>query len=154
MNRTCVVCNEEKELTEKNFRPHGRGREGFRHRCRKCDQNYHCSVWQKNKKNLPYIMAQSAKHRAKRDQVPFEITKDDIIIPERCPVFGTLLETGSRESHESAPSLDRIIPRLGYVRGNIRVISHLANMLKSKATSEQLRKLADYIDGIQPSITA
>ena len=40
-----------------------------------------------------------------------------------------------------SPSLDRIVPELGYVKGNIRVISNRANHLKSDATLEEHRKI-------------
>ena len=36
------------------------------------------------------------------------------------------------------PSLDRIDGAKGYVKGNVRVISHRANMLKNDATIEEL----------------
>jgi uncharacterized protein YlaI len=148
MTRVCKLCRQKKELNSDNFRIHRlkNGGFGFRHTCRKCVDLQHIE-WGRELRNLPIIMCQSAKHRAKRDGVPFEITAKDIVIPEFCPVFGMKLEQGNRQNHENAPSLDRIICEKGYVRGNIRVISHLANMLKSKATARQLRLLADYIDG-------
>ena len=39
------------------------------------------------------------------------------------------------------PSIDRIIPELGYVRGNIRTISLRANILRSNATFEEIALL-------------
>lgn len=46
----------------------------------------------------------------------------------------------------SSPSLDRLRPELGYVRGNICVISNLANRIKSNATSaEELEHVAAWM---------
>ena len=42
---------------------------------------------------------------------------------------------------DDSPSLDRIVSSLGYVKGNIRVISYKANRVKSNATLEELRKV-------------
>lgn len=75
-----------------------------------------------------------------------DVELEDIVIPEFCPVLGIKLKSGrGRGQHlPSSPSLDRIDPNGGYVRGNIRVISYRANQLKSNATLEELRAvLAD-----------
>lgn len=77
-----------------------------------------------------------AKHRALTKSLPFDITPEDIIIPALCPIMSKPL--GSVGSGSYAPSLDRIIPELGYVKGNIRVISLLANQMKWNATPEEL----------------
>lgn len=45
----------------------------------------------------------------------------------------------------TTPSLDRIVPERGYVRGNVEVISWEANRLKNSATLEQLEALVDYL---------
>jgi hypothetical protein len=151
MDKVCSTCKVPKQLTDENYRT-TKGKNGriyFRGSCRECEIYQHLD-WQK--RSITVVMYNSARQRAKRDNVPCTITAHDIIIPKFCPVFGLELRAGDRYSHENSPSLDRIIPERGYVQGNIRVISHLANMLKSKATSAQLRALADYIDGIQPSI--
>jgi hypothetical protein len=90
---------------------------------------------------LVYTMWKSSHQRAKRDGVPFEIQPADIIIPEFCPLLGIKLEAGNQVWHENSPSLDKIIPEKGYVRGNIQVISHRANWIKSNASLEELQAI-------------
>jgi len=41
--------------------------------------------------------------------------------------------------------LDRLNPKLGYVPGNVTVISYLANMIKYNATPKQLQKVATWV---------
>ena len=41
----------------------------------------------------------------------------------------------------SSPSLDKVIPSLGYVKGNIWVISYRANTIKNNCTFEEIEKL-------------
>src|SRR5690606_22407621 len=81
------------------------------------------------------------KYRAKQKGIPFNITHEDLNIPDVCPVLGIPIEKkvelGSGYWPDN-PSVDRIIPELGYVKGNVRVISHRANLLKSDATIEEL----------------
>jgi len=86
----------------------------------------------------------SAQRRARKKGVPFEIEISDIVIPEYCPVLGIKLEVASGYAQDNSPSLDRIIPALGYVKGNILVISYKANTIKSNATVDELRKVAAF----------
>lgn len=89
----------------------------------------------------------AAKKRAKEQNLPFNIEESDIIIPTKCPYLDIELVTSSRrgDSRENVLSLDKIIPELGYVKGNVEVISHLANTMKSNATEEQLIAFATEI---------
>lgn len=64
------------------------------------------------------------------------------VAPEACPVFGELLYKGTKDRHIWSPSVDKIIPEKGYVRGNIQIISWLANAMKRDATPSQLVKFA------------
>src|SRR5579872_4324273 len=86
----------------------------------------------------------SARYRAKERHLPFNIKPSDIVVPEVCPLLGIKLrpgDAGRGNHHAGSPTLDRIIPDLGYVKGNIQVISFRANMLKSNASLEELELL-------------
>lgn len=93
-------------------------------------------------------MWQSTKNRAERNGIPFNLDKSDFVIPVLCPALGVPLKARTRH----APSIDRIIPSLGYVKGNVHIISKKANEWKSDCSAEELRKIADYIDSKKPSV--
>ena len=73
----------------------------------------------------------------------FNITVDDIVIPEFCPYLGIRLSTDPKDkSEDNYYSGDRKDSAKGYVKGNVQVISRLANIMKNKTTEEQLLKFA------------
>jgi hypothetical protein len=90
-------------------------------------------------------MLYRAKARAEERGVPFDVVKEDITIPEFCPVLGIPLIVGTGDKTDNSPSLDRIIPCLGYVQGNVQVISDKANRIKSNASIEDLRRIILYL---------
>jgi hypothetical protein len=101
------------------------------------------------RKHHDKILLDAAKARASKGGLPFTITREDIVVPAHCPVFGFPLvvkEASRYRGHSfNSPSVDRIIPRLGYVPGNIMVMSILANTMKQNATPEQLVAFAKWI---------
>lgn len=96
--------------------------------------------WKVN--NLEKYLVQGAKQRAKKYGLPFDITYLDVVIPKKCPYLNIPLIPFSEWS---SPSLDRILPELGYVKGNIQVISTKANTMKNNATPEELLSFAKEI---------
>jgi len=68
--------------------------------------------------------------------------------PKVCPIFKTELswvETkGKGKLNMNSPSLDRIDSKLGYIPGNVMIISQLANAMKQNATPEQLKQFSRY----------
>jgi hypothetical protein len=46
-----------------------------------------------------------------------------------------------RKAAPNSPTIDRIDPRLGYVPGNVHVVSHRANRIKNNATLEEFEKI-------------
>lgn len=92
--------------------------------------------------NYEKYLLQSAKARAKKQNIPFDISASDLVIPTHCPYLGIKLIPFSEWA---SPSLDKIIPHLGYVVGNVQVISKLANTMKSCATIEELVTFAENV---------
>jgi hypothetical protein len=50
----------------------------------------------------------------------------------------------NRTQNDFSPSIDRIIPSLGYVRGNVVIVSMRANRIKTDATDAELRRVAKF----------
>jgi hypothetical protein len=87
-----------------------------------------------------------ARTRSRQNGIEFTIVKEDIIIPDICPILGCKLTKGNGYL-PNAMSLDRIDNTRGYVPGNVRVISRKANLMKSDLTMDILEKLIKYIKG-------
>ena len=97
------------------------------------------------KREPKVLMFNCAKARAKKAGMPFNITVKDFDISENCPILGIPLRGGDRKEHDNAPSLDKIIPELGYVKGNVEVVSHRANRIKSDATLQELESVVAWL---------
>lgn len=103
---------------------------------------YHREYGRNLTRNRPeYNIFYRVKSRAKRHGISFNIELSDITIPEFCPILGIKIICSGEKPRPDSPSIDRIIPSLGYVRGNIRIISNRANTLKSNATIEEMEKI-------------
>jgi hypothetical protein len=101
------------------------------------------------KRNPIYSMWRAAKTRSEKSGTPFTIKVTDIPqIPEYCPVFPWIKLEVSKNGGpiDHSPSLDRIVPELGYIPGNIDVISHRANTIKSTGTIKEHQCVIDYIN--------
>ena len=93
----------------------------------------------------------AARTRAKKKLVPFDLKVDDILCvfpgDGKCPILKTTLSLQQGYvGRPNSPSLDRVVPHLGYVPGNIAVISNRANMIKSNANASELRSVANWVE--------
>lgn len=95
--------------------------------------------------NPAKYLYKNAKSRAKKQGIPFDIQIQDINVPDVCPILGIELKVNEKTVNKHSPSLDKIIPELGYVKGNIQVISHLANTMKNAATIEEMLLFSKWI---------
>jgi hypothetical protein len=75
----------------------------------------------------------------------FNLTQEDVRIPEVCPVLGIPLYFTAGHRTDNTPSVDRLDNTRGYVRGNIAVISWRANLIKRDTTLKELEALVMYL---------
>jgi hypothetical protein len=93
----------------------------------------------------------AAKTRSRLTNVDFDLTLEYLfeIYPkdEMCPILKVSFVWGTRKDKEFSPSIDRMIPEKGYVKGNVKFICYKANRIKSDSTIDILQKLIRYMSG-------
>lgn len=143
VKRECGKCKLMLPLTAYNKNP-GHA-DGFNNVCRECAKNR----WKETAtdKRVLYLL-QRLRSKSKQISVPFNLEVSDIIVPDTCPVLGIPLSFGKETNEtgwrDNSPSVDRIVPSLGYVKGNIVVISYRANRIKNDATIDELEKVSTF----------
>lgn len=95
-------------------------------------------------------LVNAAKHRSKKNNISFDLTSDYLMsiwpIDNCCPILHTPFTFSEHESSKcQSASLDKIIPSLGYVEGNVQIISFKANRIKNNATAAEILAVADYL---------
>lgn len=98
--------------------------------------------------NVEKNILQHIRNRAKSNNIPFNLTVDDIVIPYTCPILNIkIINTlGTGATLPNTPSVDRIVPALGYTKGNVRIISNRANKIKSYATKQEIEQILAYME--------
>ena len=145
-SKICSKCNERKPIED--FHKRKVSRDGLNHVCKTC-----ASVYAKEKYNdIDYRLSKvvtNATKRAKKNNLPIDIDVEYLktIMTEKCPVFDIKLnwDTSGEGITDNSPSLDRVIPELGYVKHNVVFISKVANSIKQDVTETELYKVADWL---------
>lgn len=93
-----------------------------------------------------------ARLRGRKNGLEATIMAADLEWPTHCPVLGIELDypvrSGMRKNRvvqANWPSLDRFDNAMGYVRGNVFVISYRANTLKNSAKLEEIEAIVNYM---------
>jgi hypothetical protein len=163
--KICTTCQESKLLSDFHTNPMGSQKKASK--CKNCrneanrlydikkktaNKDY---MTRRRKSNPERALFWACKDRARRKNIPFNITLDDIVIPPCCPILGIPLDNAIGKgigTPDNSASVDRIIPEKGYVKGNILVISSRANKIKSNATITELEKITEFYKKLLPSI--
>ncbi len=144
--KVCKECNQSLNLNKFSLIEKWNVNSGTKDICKKCSTK----IRQIEKLNRDWkvdaakLLYKNIKSRCKRTGREFSIELEDIIIPEKCPVFGFELKREDKQTWMSAPSVDRIDSSKGYIKGNVTVVSRRANILKRDATVEELELLLNY----------
>ena len=84
--------------------------------------------------------------------MPFDLVIEDLIAiaTDECPIFHTPFVWGASglgkgKTRPDSPTLDRILPELGYVKGNVAFLSYRANRIKDNGTMQDHYDIADWI---------
>ena len=144
--KICRECNQSLNLGKFSLIEKWNPNSDTKNTCKKCS----IKIRQTEKLNRDWkvdaarLLYKNIKSRCKRMGREFSIDIEDIIIPEKCPVFGFELKREDRETWMCAPSVDRIDSSKGYIKGNVTVVSRRANIIKRDATIEELEQLFNY----------
>ena len=98
-----------------------------------------------SKRTIHSRLLSRAKDRSKRLGLDCDLELSDIIIPEICPLLEIPFKYGSQKDKWHTYSIDRIDNTKGYIKGNIQIITYLANTMKSSASKKQLITFAKNI---------
>jgi hypothetical protein len=135
MDKYCSGCQSVKLFSD--FAKNRRQKDGYANWCKACLKR----LWQRPEnllkrkqrrlKDYGYTLFIETKSRAKARGLAFDLEPSDLLIPEFCPVTGEKLvvELGGRTNN--TPTVDRKDQSKGYIKGNVFVISWIANKVKS-----------------------
>jgi hypothetical protein len=93
-----------------------------------------------------YSLLHNCKRRAKENNIPYDLDLDyieSLLQPTHCPVLGIPIDGLTRET---SMSLDKVVPQLGYTKGNVCFISMKANRMKQESTLEELKLIVAYLE--------
>ncbi|MGA0070404.1 MAG: hypothetical protein ACO3HP_03775 [Candidatus Nanopelagicaceae bacterium] len=156
--KQCTKCGVLKPLTE--FHRNRARASGFQSACKIC-RSQHEHKYSNSGRRVELQRANSMHHqlramlnnarrRAKEKGLPFDLDMEYLrsIAPTLCPYSQVPLrwelQTGigtHGKPFPNSPSLDKLIPSRGYVRGNVAIVSHRANSIKRDATEQELIEL-------------
>lgn len=165
----CPKCKQDKPVAE--FSAERKRGDGLRGLCKVCDRQ-NTSAWMKKnrakqtqkmreyRKARPEYFAQyrlerkpkdiflRARSRASARNIPFNLTPEDIVVEKYCPMIGCGVELvyGKGVQVKASASLDRIVPSLGYVKGNVIIICASCNRRKYDHTPETARNLVAFFE--------
>lgn len=149
-HRICRECGVDKPIDQ--FNRNATYNDGVDTLCKECSRARYRKYSDDVNARVRWLL-ERLKSKCHRYNLEFDLTVDDITIPDKCPVLGIPLKFGADRAYgqnagEDSPSVDRIDSSKGYTKDNIIVVSWRANRIKSNATPDELRLLSDFYNNM------
>lgn len=122
---------------------------------------YRAAEYKRSRQKAPWkLLIRNAQRRAEKKKLPFDLTHEwaSTVWTGRCNITKLPFRIGDKNMGTFSPSIDRIIPALGYTQNNCRFILMGVNALKHQATDNEMFLVAKAIlestvsDASDPSI--
>lgn len=99
-------------------------------------------------RGIAVTACKASKRRARIKNLPFNLTSNylESIYPKNsvCPILGYTMKVSNISLGKLSPTLDRIDPRLGYVRGNVEFVTNIANLMMTSATGKDIKRFVKW----------
>jgi hypothetical protein len=106
--------------------------------------------YNKSIRGIAVTACKASKRRARDKHLPFNLTSNylESIFPKNCicPILKYKMVVNKNQVGKLSPTLDRINPRLGYVKGNVEFVCMLANHMMSNANGNDLKRFSKWIN--------
>lgn len=142
----CLCCQIDHSEAHFPIRNDRSGR--LRPYCKDCAKDIQRARYAKHKREAPFkLRCSRAKSRSQHLQVPFNLTPEYLekLWTGICPAFGIPIDLQTAKDEENAAELDRKIPHLGYVQGNVAWLSRKANRIKNNVSLTELETLIKWM---------
>lgn len=162
--KTCTKCYQELPLS--GFSRDRQKLDGYYSSCKRCAGHRVRNTSERNRTNQRYYLGTRARYyrenplkylwdvaqkRARKQGYVFSIEVEDIrVFRDKdgnivCPILGVQLDVLTNDG-QTGMSLDRIDNALGYIKGNVVVMSRKANRMKGDNTIESLRRILSLLE--------
>jgi len=99
-------------------------------------------------RGIAVTACKASKRRSKIKNLPFNLTSNylESIYPKNsvCPILGYTMKVSNINLGKLSPTLDRIDPRLGYVKGNVEFVTNIANLMMTSATGRDIKRFVKW----------
>ena len=99
-------------------------------------------------RGIAVTACKASKRRARLKNLAFNLSSDYLekIFPKTCicPILGYKMKVANINLGKLSPTLDRINPRLGYTKGNVKFVTNIANLMMTSATGRDIKKFVKW----------
>ena len=99
-------------------------------------------------RGIAVTACKASKRRARLKNLAFNLSSDYLekIFPKTCicPILGYKMKVANINLGKLSPTLDRINPRLGYIKGNVEFVTNIANLMMTSANGRDIKKFVKW----------